>query len=97
MMETKKKEVSLTSIVCKMCESRNNGRTKREGSIKQTIWIQNRKVMCHQLKFLLNNDNIILERDGWVDCIYLDNVFDKVPHRRLQWKLEYIKELIGRL
>ncbi|MCP3680120.1 MAG: reverse transcriptase family protein, partial [Gammaproteobacteria bacterium] len=32
----------------------------------------------------------VQERDGWVDCVYLDlkKAFDKVPHRRLIWKLE---------
>ena len=28
------------------------------------------------------------EKDGWVDCVYLDleKVFDKVPHEKLLWK-----------
>ena len=31
------------------------------------------------------------ERDGWVDCTYLDlkKAFDKVLHKRLIWKLEH--------
>ena len=37
------------------------------------------------------------ERDGWVDSIYLDfkKAFDRVPHKRLIWKLEYIRGIQG--
>ena len=36
--------------------------------------------------------DVTQEREGWVDCIYLDlkKAFDKVPHKRLLWKLENV-------
>ncbi len=41
--------------------------------------------------------DIIQEREGWADCIYLDlkKAFDKVPHKRLIWKLRYVGGLRG--
>ena len=42
---------------------------------------------------------ITQECDEWVDCIYLyfKKVFDKVPHKMLLWKLEYVGGLKGTL
>ena len=39
------------------------------------------------------------EKDGWVDCAYLDlnKALDKVPHTRLLWKLKYEGGLDGTL
>ncbi len=46
--------------------------------------------MTNLLSFYSRVTNIVQERDGWVDCIYLDlkKAFDKVPHTRSLWKLE---------
>ncbi len=43
--------------------------------------------------------DIIQERDGWADCIYLDlrKVFDKMPHNRLLCKLEKIGGVNGKM
>ena len=42
----------LSSIVCKICEKVIKKQwteyLEREGIISETIWIQNRMVMCHQ-------------------------------------------------
>ncbi len=34
--------------------------------------------------------DIIQEREGWADCVYMDlkKAFDKVPHKRLLRKIE---------
>ena len=51
------------------------------------------------LSFYSRLVDIVQERDGWVDCVYLDlrKAFDKVPHKRLLWKMEHIRGLKGRL
>ena len=43
--------------------------------------------------------DVTQEREGWVDCIYLDvkKAFDKIPHKRLLWKLENLGGLKGDL
>ena len=42
---------------------------------------------------------VVQERNGWVDGVYLDlkKAFDKVPHRRLLWKIAYHGSVGGRL
>ena len=48
--------------------------------------------MSHQLKFLLKS-NRYNTRKGWIGTLHIfriKNAFNKVLHRRLLWKLEYI-------
>ncbi|XP_069178524.1 repetitive organellar protein-like [Procambarus clarkii] len=54
----------------------------------------------NMLKELISDDRateILQERDGWVDCIYLDlkKAFNRVLHKRLFWKLEHIEVVTG--
>ncbi len=56
--------------------------------------------MLHELiVFYSRVVNIVQERDGWVDGVYLDfkKAFDKVPHRRLLWKIKNYGKIGGRL
>ena len=43
--------------------------------------------------------SVIQQRDGWVDCVYLDlkRAFDRVPHRRLLFKLKTYGGVGGKL
>ena len=47
--------------------------------------------ITNQLSYDDRVTETIQERKGWVDSIYLDfkKAFDRVPHERLLWKLEY--------
>ena len=95
--------VSLTSVVCKMCE-RVFKRQWTEFlerhkliSNKQFGFRKGRSCVTNLLSFYSRVIDKVQERDGWVDCIYLDlkKAFDKVPHARLLWKLEHKGGLTG--
>ena len=55
--------------------------------------------MANLISFYDRVTEILQERDGWVDCIYLDlkKAFDKVPHGRLKWKLSVGGGIRGKL
>ena len=98
------KLVSLTSIVCKICEVIKKQWTEyleRVGIItdRQFGFRTGRSCVTNLLSFYSRVIDITQKRDGWVDCIYLDlkKTFDNVPHRRLLWKLEHIGGLKGTL
>ena len=95
--------VSLTSVVCKMCERVFKSQwteflERRELiSNKQFGFRKGRSCVTNLLSFYSRVVDKVQERDGWVDCIYLDlkKVFDKVSHRRLLWKVEHKGGLTG--
>ena len=84
--------VSLSSIVCKICEKVIKKQwthyLEREGIIsdRQFGFRTGRLRVTNLLRFYSRVIDITQERDGWADCIYLDTF----PHRRLLWKLEHI-------
>ena len=43
--------------------------------------------------------DIVQDREGWVDGVYLDlkKAFDKVPHKRLLWKIKNYGKIGGDL
>ena len=53
------------------------------------------QLMCYDSRVV----DVVHERDGWADCLYLDlkKAFDKVPHQRLLWKLRNAGGVSGRL
>ena len=53
--------------------------------------------MTNLLSFYTRVIDVVQERDGWVDTVYLDikKAFDRVPHRRLLWKVEHVGGLSG--
>ena len=97
--------VSLTSLVAKLCERIFKERWTKyleEMNIitdRQFGFRGGRSCVTNLISFYSRVVDVIQERDGWADCIYLDleKAFDKVPHKRLLWKLENIGGLKGNL
>ena len=95
--------MSLIRIVCKICEVIKKQWTEyleREGIITDRHFgFRTGRSCVTNLSYYSRVIDITQERDGWVDCIYLDlkKAFDKVPHRRLLWKLEHTGGFKGAL
>ena len=95
--------VSLTSVVAKIGETIIKERWMKhleQNNIltnKQFGFREGRSCTTNLISFYSRVIDAVQERDGWVDCIYLDlkKAFDKVPHKRLLWKLETIGGLKG--
>ena len=97
--------VSLTSVVAKICEKvvkvrwMNFLEENKLISEKQFGFRKGRSCMTSLISFYSRVIDEVQERDGWVDCVYLDlkKAFDKVPHKRLVRKLEYAGGIKGGL
>ena len=97
--------VSLTSIVCKVLEKiirRKVTEHLREMSFfceGQHGFREGRSTVTNLIEFYEKVCDILQERDGWVDCIFLDfqKAFDSVPHNRLLEKLDKLAGIRGTL
>lgn len=97
--------ISLTSVFCKLVEGIIKDRWVQylEKSKKiceaQYGFRKGRSCVSNLLSFYTRIIEDVQERNGWVDTIYLDlkKAFDKVPHRRLLWKIEHEGGIKGKL
>ena len=97
--------VSLTSVVGKLCEAVIKERWVKYLEEKEVItgcqygFRKGRSCVTNLLSFYTRVRDVLHERDGWVDAVYLDikKAFDRVPHRRLLWKLENVGGLKGKM
>ena len=97
--------VSLTSVVCKIMEKliRKNWvehlETNDMLSKRQFGFRKGRSCVSNLSSFYTRMSEILQKREGWVDSIYLDfkKAFDRVPHRRLLWKLQNYGGIQGKL
>ena len=95
--------VSLTSVLGKICETIIKERwvkyleDNRIITDRQFGFRKGKSCVTNLLSFYTRVIDVVQERNGWVDAVYLDlkKAFDKVPHRRLIWKLENIGGLKG--
>ena len=93
--------VSFRSVVPKLCEKIIKDRWinfLEENNLiseEQFGFRKGRSCMTSLISLYSRVIDEVQERDGWVDCIYLDlkKAFDKVPHQRLLWKLEHVEKL----
>ena len=97
--------VSLTSVVGKLCEKvikeawidhleKRNVLTECQFGFRR-----GRSCSSNLRSYYSKVIDIVQEREGWVDSVYLDlkKAFDKVPHRRLIWKIKNIGRVGGQL
>ena len=68
-------------------------------SEKQFGFRKGRSCITNLLSFYSRVIDIIDQKGGWADCVYLDlkKAFDKVSHKRLIWKLEHTGGIGGKL
>ena len=97
--------VSLTSVVGKLCEKiikEEWMKTLEEDSVLtncQYGFRRGRSCSSNLISFYSRIVDIVQDREGWVDGVYLDlkKAFDKVPHKRLLWKIKNYGKIGGDL
>ncbi len=97
--------VSLTSVVGKLCEIIIKKKWSEYLENKEIIsncqygFRKGRSCVTNLLSFYTRVIDAMQGRSGWVDTVYLDikKAFDKVPHKRLLWKLEHTGGLRGKM